>query len=126
MHEIGWCQMIQLMFKEAQNTFVTLKSMSRWSRAFYTYCSTLCTGSLNGQSETLTEEFNESMKRLPKGTQLDTFLNRRHQVLCDMVSNQTRDDVFYKILIYELLYLWNTLPSCNSNNIDQIIQGKET
>lgn len=125
MHEIGWCQMIQLSFKEASLTFYKLKSTSRWSRTFYTYLSTLCSGAASEKNViNILMEFKELIKFIPKGTQLDVFLTRRLNIfLTDDLNNHKRNDLFYKMLIYELLYLWNALPSCSDENIDKIIQG---
>lgn len=124
MHEIGWCQMIQLMFKEANNTFVTLKTISRWSRAFYTYVSAICAGAAQLDANALVLEFNEAVKCIPKGTQLDVFLCRRQNIFMKFEFTDKRNDLFYKMLIYELLYLWNTLPSCET--IEKIIDGKSS
>lgn len=124
MHEIGWCQIIQLYFEEAQNTFFKLKSSSRWSRPFYTYLSTTCAGACGADTKTAIAEFTTAMKSMSKGTQLDVFLGRRYNICTKDDLSEDRNPLFYKILVYELLYLWNTLPSCNNENIDKIMEGR--
>lgn len=118
--------MVQLSFKEASMSFHTLRSTSRWSRSFYTYVTAICSGAASEEAvDAIIAEFNELIKCIPKGTQLDVFLTRRLNIFVtdDFNVKQRGSDLFYKMLIYELLYLWNTLPSCSSTNIDRIIDG---
>ncbi|RZC32640.1 tetratricopeptide repeat protein 39C-like [Asbolus verrucosus] len=122
LHEVGWCHLIQLDYCAAENTFTYLKSWSRWSRAFYSYLAGICCGSCENSSNYANiKEIKTSTVSGSKGNQLDEFLCRRAKccpsdddVLAKLPS------VFWKLLVYEMLYLWNALPSCSPENIENI------
>lgn len=54
-------------------------------------------------------------------TQLEVFITRR-TVQLGPVSYTTTG---CKLLAFELLFLWNALPSCSAQQLQQIIQGTE-
>lgn len=122
MHEIGWCHLIQLNFKLAENTFFIMKTNSRWSRSFYAYMSTVCAGALGEDITTQINELKKLMTQIPKGTQLDAFLVRRYDI-CIRNAADSKKTFFWKMLVYEMLYLWNTMPSCSSESITVILNG---
>ncbi|KAI4456614.1 tetratricopeptide repeat protein 39 family member [Holotrichia oblita] len=127
MHEVGWCYLIQLEFEKSENTFSCLRQSSRWSRPFYSYLTIISAGSNNiFQSTNDVIEARNIFQPVPKGTQLDEFLNRRYKVCpLEMDILKQLDCLFWKILVYELLYLWNTLPSCTNENLHVIINDCE-
>lgn len=99
---------------------------SRWSRAFYGYLATICAGSCNKITNIKQlEEMKSLIDSSSKGTQLELFLSRRFN-WCPNDNNALLEttDIFWKMFVYELLYLWNTLASCNTESIYQIIAGK--
>ncbi|CAH1116013.1 unnamed protein product [Phaedon cochleariae] len=123
MHEIGWCHLIELDYCSAQNTFLYLKSSSRWSKAFYCYLAGICAGSCDNFLQfCLIEDMATLLKSLPKGTQLEEFLMKRNNCLIDLETAKTKATVFWKLLVFEMLYLWNALPSCRMSVIDGIIR----
>ncbi|KAF5280249.1 hypothetical protein FQA39_LY18072 [Lamprigera yunnana] len=123
LHEVGWCHLLQLDYSSAENAFATLKLCSRWSRSFYGYLSVICAGSCN--SSKIWEKMREVRKLFnssPKNNQLDIFLMRRLSYCpSDVEDVQQKNSRFWALLVYELLYLWNTLPSCSYENIQHII-----
>ncbi|KAF5284352.1 hypothetical protein FQR65_LT13569 [Abscondita terminalis] len=123
LHEVGWCHLLKLDYRLAENTFEVLKSSSRWSRSFYGYLSTICAGA-NGSPKTYDKikEVKAFFNNVPKNTQLDTFLLRRF-TYCPLSYEETqkKDSSFWSLFVFELMYLWNTLPSCSTINIDRII-----
>lgn len=123
MHEIGWCHLIQLNFKLAENTFFIMKTNSRWSRSFYAYLSTVCAGALGEDVTTQISELKKLVAQIPKGTQLDAFLARRYNICIRDVAVPEKTSFFWKMLVYELLYLWNTMPSCSNESISTILNG---
>lgn len=132
MHEVAWCHLIELDYKLAENNLINLRSLSRWSRPFYTYLATICIGCTNINERTTDYEiFNELKTCIKNGLRsgpLDEFLMKRYKKL--PYNNVTKDEIdkipsiYFKLLLYEMLYLWNALPSCSYTNIDKIIEGK--
>lgn len=126
MHEVGWCYLILLNYGQANTTFQNLMNSSRWSRPFYAFLSSICAGSCDTFKDSgLLQEIVTLLEGGPKSSQLEEFLLRRFrlfttepEVLCQKRS------VFWKLLVYEVLYLWNTLPSCSNEDIRNIISGK--
>lgn len=127
LHEVGWCHLIQLDYENAQKTFVQLRTGSRWSRSFYTYLLIICLGATGKIKDCLLIlQFHELLKSSPqKGAQLEVFMNRRAK-LFPMMNDEltTKTTSFWKMFVYELLFFWNALPSCNRINLEQIIRGK--
>lgn len=124
-HELGWCYLIMLDFSKAENTFQYMRTHSRWSRYFYTYMVTICAGA-RGTFKDLTQlkELQQALENSPKGNQLEEFLLRRYRI-CRTKNNNlgSSSPLFWKLLVYEMLYLWNTLPSCSPETINQIMLG---
>ncbi|KAJ8971625.1 hypothetical protein NQ314_000608 [Rhamnusium bicolor] len=123
LHEVGWCHLIELDYCAAESTFLHLKATSRWSRSFYAYLAAICTGACESSSNLqVIKELHQGITGVPKGGQLDEFLNRR--VKCcptDMEKVKSKKSIYWKLLIFEMLYLWNALPSCSKENINQIL-----
>ncbi|XP_074035957.1 tetratricopeptide repeat protein 39C isoform X1 [Leptinotarsa decemlineata] len=122
MHEIGWCHLIRLNYKAATDTFLYLKSSSRWSRAFYCYVAGICAGaSENFFRSSIFEDFKAFGVGILKGTPLDQFLTKRYKFCpSDLELAEKKKVIFWKLLIFEMLYLWNALPNCDSLTIDVI------
>lgn len=102
-----------------------MKTCSRWSRSFYAYLATISAGAYgNFKDLTNIKEMRSILEGAPKGTQLEEFLLRRFRI-CPMDESVlvNTSSVFWRLLVYELLYLWNTLPSCNKQAIQKIIHG---
>lgn len=127
MHEIGWCYLILLDFNEAKITFEYLKNASRWSKVFYTHLEVICEGSCAGLKDiSFTAEMKELLKHGFKETQIEEFLNRRVKFYPTSVEDpKYKDAMYWKLMVYEILYLWNALPSCSSDNLKKIITGKQ-
>lgn len=85
----------------------------------------MCLGSLRQLKEgKLIKEMGDLLKNCrQKGGQLEVFLARRLKTMPKDNVSET-GDIFWKLLIYELLFLWNSLPSCNLESKEQIIIGK--
>lgn len=125
-HELGWCHLIQLNYVQAESTFQYMKTCSRWSRTFYAYLATISAGTYNNFKDSSSiRRMREVLENGPKGTQLDEFLLRRFRI-CPSDDNALMNTsaIFWRLLVYELLYLWNTLPSCTPHNIGKINVGK--
>ncbi|XP_066139860.1 tetratricopeptide repeat protein 39C-like [Euwallacea fornicatus] len=121
-HEIGWCHLIELEYQEAMGTFVYLKQASRWSRCFYVYMTAICCGSVGNFSNYAIFDELRKMSGTSRSGQLDEFLTRRLKC-CPKDSEDAKNfsDVFFKLFVFEMLYLWNALASCSLENIDVVV-----
>ncbi|KAK9881285.1 hypothetical protein WA026_015407 [Henosepilachna vigintioctopunctata] len=123
LHEVGWCHLIQLEFKNAELTFALLSTWSRWSRPFYCYITCICKGS-RGEFVDYSEleELIVNIRMSTKGNNLDEFLIRR--VICFPGRDEFSlfPTTFWKLFVYEMLYLWNSLASCTKENLLAIIK----
>ncbi|XP_063917509.1 tetratricopeptide repeat protein 39C-like isoform X2 [Zophobas morio] len=121
MHEVGWCHLIQLDYCSAESTFTYLKSWSRWSRAFYSYLAAICCGSCQNLTNLTTIKEIKNTTPTNRGNQLDEFLARRAKCCPSNDDDLSKlPSIFWKLLLYEMLYLWNALPSCSAQNIENI------
>ncbi|XP_066253168.1 uncharacterized protein [Euwallacea similis] len=121
-HEIGWCHLIELEYQEAMGTFVYLKQASRWSRCFYVYMTAICCGSIGDFSNYAIFDELRKMSGSSRSGQLDEFLTRRLKC-CPKDSEDAKNfsDVFFKLFVFEMLYLWNALASCSLENIEVVV-----
>ncbi|XP_073997165.1 tetratricopeptide repeat protein 39C-like [Rhodnius prolixus] len=105
LHEMGWCRLIQLDYKQAFTAFFQIKEQSRWSKDFYTYLSAVCAGSLG--EITVVAHLAHNLLKKPEvlKSQLDLMIARRAKLLLP-----TKTAAYYRCLVYEMLYLWNSLP----------------
>lgn len=122
-HEVGWCYLIELNHTRSMQTFLYLRNQSRWSRSFYTYLATITAGAESaiadlGDLADIMSVFCGSLK----GSQLDDFLVRRFKI-CPKTQEGllARNALYWRMFVFEVLYLWNSLPCCNTLNINQII-----
>lgn len=69
----------------------------------------------------------DEIRKASKGikcTQLDEFLERRfHCCPVNSEAGKMLDAVYFRLLVFEMLYLWNALASCNPINVQKIITG---
>ncbi|XP_049816940.1 tetratricopeptide repeat protein 39C-like isoform X3 [Aethina tumida] len=128
-HEVGWCHLIRLDFTQATPVFMYMKQTSRWSKPFYCYITVLCTGaSLEpGADMPILSELKECIKKVHKNNQLFEFLLKR-ATYCPLqeITLASINQVYWRLFIYEMLYLWNALASCSSESIDAIINDCKT
>lgn len=80
LHEVGWCYLLTLDFKQAYKCFHQLKKQSKWSRSFYAYLSTICVGAM-GNSNMIPQgrvEINHYLEK--SANKVFTFIKYRHIV----------------------------------------------
>lgn len=58
-----------------------------------------------------------------KSTQLDLFVLRRLSKLIDH-NGQSYCRTYYRLLVYELLYLWNAMPSSSRETLGVVVSGE--
>ncbi|XP_015189345.1 PREDICTED: tetratricopeptide repeat protein 39C-like isoform X2 [Polistes dominula] len=115
LHEVAWCHLIRLSYEEAYRSLIQLQQQSRWSKSFYAYLAAVCCGS-NGKFEELMTMYRKIVQLVAdttKETQLGLFILRRAPKLVDQDTGRVYTILYYKLLVYELLYLWNAMPSCS-------------
>lgn len=105
LHEMAWCHLIQLNFGNAYHSFSQLRGQSHWSKAFYTYLSAVCGGCLGNESS-LGILVPPLLKLSGNISQLDNIISQRARLLLPFKTH-----FYYKLLAYEMVYLWNSLPS---------------
>lgn len=61
-----------------------------------------------------------------QGAQIEKYIKHRMEKIPekeDMDSDWVKDTVHWQLYCYEMLFLWNTFPSCDSEDLLTIIQG---
>ncbi|KAL0103603.1 hypothetical protein PUN28_017704 [Cardiocondyla obscurior] len=113
-HEVAWCHVICLNYDEAYRSLLQLQQQSRWSKGFYAYLAMVCCGA-NGKFDTLLSLYSKILPwfhETKNESQLDVFIMRRLPKIVDKEIGHPYTILYYKLLVYESLYLWNALPSC--------------
>ncbi|KAG7209648.1 hypothetical protein KM043_011294 [Ampulex compressa] len=115
LHEVAWCHLIRLSYEQAYRSLIQLQQQSRWSKGFYAYLATVCCGAI-GKYDMLLVTYRKVVRlvsRMNKETQLGLFILRRAPKLVQHDTGQPYSVLYYRLLVYELLYLWNAMPSCS-------------
>lgn len=125
LHEIGWCRLLQLDCLNAIDEFHALRVNSDYSKSFFIYLTALCHGVAEKRDDLmmLRRECIESVVTSPqKDSQIDQFIRQRVDLLPDTEEGMQRlDGIFFRFLVYELLFLWNTLDQCSAETLDRMI-----
>ncbi|XP_043513139.1 SUN domain-containing protein 3-like, partial [Frieseomelitta varia] len=125
LHEVAWCHLIRLSYEEAYRSLTQLRQQSRWSVSFYAYLATVCCGAI-GKFDVVASSYRKILhcdNRMNKETQLGLFVLRRTPKLLDQETGQPYTVLYYRLLVYELLYLWNAMPSCSVDSLQGILLG---
>ncbi|KAK0084360.1 hypothetical protein PV325_007157 [Microctonus aethiopoides] len=123
LHEIAWCHVIKLNYAGAHNAFERLQNESRWCKSLHVYLAAVCAGA-NGNYDDIHKihtKIQAMMINTTKSmTQLDIFVSRRVSKLINYNGN-AYPAAYYKMLVYEYLYLWHTMSSCSVESLCNII-----
>lgn len=127
LHEIGWCRLIELNFNKAMGHFYEMGMKSKFSKSFYIYVTMILQGVVGNNSNALilrNEIQNIIARSCHKDTQIEKFILRRLSKIPDTAEDILKytNEIFWKMLVYEMLYLWNSLNSCSTLALEQIIQ----
>ncbi|XP_071444935.1 tetratricopeptide repeat protein 39C-like [Hetaerina americana] len=131
LHEVGWCHLIHLSWQPAHTSFLRLRQESRWSKSFYAYLASICAGASGNLDEALSLAHEvPNLATQQRSTQLETFILRRVQRFPDPQNTVeyendqkvTIDQHQCTLLAFELLFLWNALPSCSPEGLNYILQ----
>lgn len=119
LHEVAWCHVIRLSYDEAYRSLWQLQQQSRWSKGFYAYLAMVCCGA-NGKFDLLLSLYSKILPwfhETKSESQLDVFIMRRLPKIVDKETGHPYTALYYKLLVYESLYLWNALPSCSTESL---------
>ncbi|XP_012060727.1 PREDICTED: tetratricopeptide repeat protein 39C-like [Atta cephalotes] len=122
LHEVAWCHVIRLSYDEAYRSLLQLQQQSRWSKGFYAYLAMVCCGA-NGKFDVLLSLYGKILPwfhETKNESQLDVFIMRRLPKIVDKETGHPYTVLYYKLLVYESLYLWNALPSCSTESLREI------
>ncbi|XP_043790093.1 tetratricopeptide repeat protein 39C-like [Apis laboriosa] len=125
LHEVAWCHLIRLSYEKAYKSLTQLRQQSRWSMSFYAYLTIVCCGAI-GKFDIVASSYRKILhcdNRMSKETQLGLFVLRRIPKLLDQETGQPYTILYYRLLVYELLYLWNAMPSCSIDSLQGILLG---
>ncbi|XP_002167925.3 tetratricopeptide repeat protein 39C isoform X1 [Hydra vulgaris] len=111
-YDKGWCHLLKMEWNESFICFSKLQQESKWSEAYYAYLLALTSGALNKLGEAFTL-LKSVPKKVVRKTQLEVYLTRK----CHLYKNSPPNQVEYIVLIFELLYLWNSLPQCTEDGL---------
>ncbi|CAF4106539.1 unnamed protein product, partial [Rotaria magnacalcarata] len=120
-YDLGFCYLMMLDFDQALKYFTKLKEESRWSKAFYCYVCAICTAAKN-DGKTSAVFVKDGIKLLQKRSNpIELFAQKRLEYL---KKNSISPSAAH-ILVFEMLYLWILLPSCEIPTLRQILQMVE-
>ncbi|XP_023315758.1 tetratricopeptide repeat protein 39C-like [Trichogramma pretiosum] len=123
LHEVAWCHLIHLNYEEAHGSLTKLQEDSRWSKSFYAYLAAVSSGS-DGHFDRVIS-INRKLIFLLTGTaresQIGIFIARRAPKLINPDNGEVYTVPHYRMLVYELLYLWNAMPSCSKESLRVIV-----
>ncbi|XP_024872887.1 tetratricopeptide repeat protein 39C-like isoform X2 [Temnothorax curvispinosus] len=122
LHEVAWCHVIRLSYDEAYRSLLQLQQQSRWSKGFYAYLAMVCCGA-NGKFDILLSLYSKILPwfhETKSESQLDVFIMRRMPKIVDKETGHPYTVLYYKLLVYESMYVWNALPSCTKESLREI------
>ncbi|XP_076300116.1 tetratricopeptide repeat protein 39C [Lasioglossum baleicum] len=123
LHEMAWCYLIRFNYDKAYPSLSRLCYESRWSKSLYAYLGAVCCGAIGNLDEL--DITYQKIRYFAKGrnreTQLGLFIQRRSPKLVDQETGQPYTVLYYRLLVYELLYLWNAMPSCTPDSLRKVL-----
>ncbi|BFZ21000.1 hypothetical protein BsWGS_24039 [Bradybaena similaris] len=117
LYEISWCHILKLQWKQSQEGFSRLQRESKWSQAYYTYLTAVCTGSQGNVDEAcdLFRNVPGLIKR--KNNQIEAFVGRR----AEKFRKQKPTQEHCRLLTLEMLFLWHALPTCTPDDLKPLL-----
>ncbi|XP_059139948.1 tetratricopeptide repeat protein 39C-like [Physella acuta] len=117
LYEIGWCHILKLQWKDAQEGFIRLQKESKWSQAYYTYLIAVCIGS-QGEIEAAHDIFHKVpglIKR--KNNQIEAFVGKRAERFKKLKPTKEH----CRLLTLEMIFLWHALPTCTHEELRPLL-----
>jgi len=88
----------------------------------------VCCGA-DGKFDVLLTTYNKIhhwFNEMNRETQLGAFILRRVPKLIDKDTGRPYTILYYRLLVYELLYLWNAMPSCSAESLRGMLSGNRS
>lgn len=118
LYEIGRLCMMKLHWKEASSSFHRLRTESRWAKCYYAYLAALSYGCA-GDTDRSIQLFADVPKLAKlKNNQLENFVSHRACSFSAQIPSRNQ----MVVLVLELLYIWTSLPSCSSSNLNEMLR----
>lgn len=100
---------------------------SKFSKSYYIYLSSICRGAIDGADETLKCVKESLQKAITASSQKEGIIEKFLMNRCSFVIPDGEcDEIFWKLLCYEIMYLWNLLASCSTETLESIIDDCNT
>ncbi|CAB4025921.1 Tetratricopeptide repeat 39C [Paramuricea clavata] len=119
-YEIGWCHLLEMQWDLAIQAFIKVKDATRWSQCFYVYLIGVLHGVQSNTNEAVIY-FRYVPSLVKRKTPLAVFLIRKATCCVQAPPNDTES----LILLLEIIYLWECLPTCSSVTLSCLLQGLE-
>ncbi|KAM9844589.1 tetratricopeptide repeat protein 39C-like isoform 1-T2 [Aulostomus maculatus] len=118
LYEIGWCNMIELNYRESYKAFERLKDESRWSQCYYAYLTGVCQGA-SGDLEGAFAVFKDVQKLFKrKNNQIELFSMKKAEKL--RIPGLSKELCVLSVI--EILYLWKALVNCSTDKLHTMIR----
>lgn len=83
----------------------------------------ICCGAIDSSHESLKFVKERLQKNISVSSQKDGIIERFLSNRCNFsIPDEERDPIFWKLLCYEIMYLWNLLGSCSQQTIQVMIE----
>lgn len=117
LYEISWFNLFKLNWETSLEGFQRLRKESKWSKCYYSYLIAVCQGSLGMLTEAheIFKGVSALVKR--KNNQIEVFVARR----ADKFKKEKPTQEHCRLLTLELIFLWHTLPTCNTEDIKRLL-----
>ena len=119
-YEIGWCYLLEMKWNLAIQAFVRVKDATVWSQCFYVYLIGVVHGVQGNASEAVVY-FRYVPSLVKRETPLSVFLIRK----ATFCSQAPPTDTESLVLLLEIIYLWECLPTCSLVTLSCLLQGLE-
>lgn len=83
----------------------------------------ICSGAIDPSNENLKSVKEKLQKIISLSSQKEGIIERFLTNRCNfIIPDDERDTLFWKLLCYEIMYLWNLIGSCSRETIEAIIE----
>ncbi|XP_075248817.1 tetratricopeptide repeat protein 39C-like [Convolutriloba macropyga] len=119
--EIGWCWVIKCDYHKAVEYFSTIKDCSYWSEGLYPYVTALCLGTFGDMKQAMSMIKKVAMIKKKHPNNSEYYVISRSKLAYNIEVNKTQTS-HYKLLLLEMLYLWNHLALLSAENRTETIK----
>lgn len=100
----------------------SLHRVSKFSKSFYIYLRTICRGAIEPKDESLRTTREALIKVISMSPTKDGIIEKFLFNRCNYtIPFDEKPAIYWRLLCYEILYLWNILGSCSTSSLSKII-----